>query len=252
MKYKFIQIFGFLSLFFSCDNSKQLTKIETRNVSVTADLAPNEAVESYIEPYKTHVESAMNTVLSYAPKTHSKNDGRYNTALGNMMADAVMELSNPVFKSRTGENIDMVLLNHGGIRSILPKGDVTHKTAFSIMPFENSVVVTALKGSVVLELVSYLKDFGKAHPISGLKLVLNADHSFQSILMNGQKIEPYKTYYVATNDYLYNGGDRMDFFKKSDTLYDLNYKIRNVLIDYFTKYDTLNPTSDQRYIKLKK
>ena len=120
-----------------------------------------------MEPYKTHVESAMNTVISYAPKTHSKKNGQYNTALGNMMADAVMELSNPVFKSRTGKNLDMVLLNHGGIRSILSKGDVTNKTAFGIMPFENSVVVTALKGSVVLELASYLKDFGKAHPISG-------------------------------------------------------------------------------------
>ena len=43
----------------------------------------------------------------------------------------------------------------------------------------------------------------------------------------------------------------MDFFKKSDTLYDLNYKIRNVLLDYFSKNDTLNPTIDQRFIKLK-
>jgi len=251
MKYKFIQIIGFLSLFLSCDNSKQLTKIETQNISVNAELASNAAVDAYMEPYKTHVESAMNTVISYAPKTHSKKNGQYNTALGNMMADAVMELSNPVFKSRTGENFDMVLLNHGGIRSILSKGDVTNKTAFGIMPFENSVVVTALKGSVVLELASYLKDFGKAHPISGLEIVLNADLTFQSILINGQEIEPSKTYYVATNDYLYKGGDRMDFFKKSDTLYDLNYKIRNVLIDYFTKYDTINPTKDQRFIKLK-
>ena len=66
-----------------------------------------------------------------------------------------------------------------------------------------------------------------------------------------QRIELEKTYYVATNDYLFKGGDRMDFFKKSDTLYDLNYKIRNVLLDYFSKNDTLNPTIDQRFIKLK-
>ena len=86
MKYKFIQIIGFLSLFLSCDNSKQLTKIETQNISVNAELASNAAVDAYMEPYKTHVESAMNTVISYAPKTHSKKNGQYNTALGNMMA----------------------------------------------------------------------------------------------------------------------------------------------------------------------
>ena len=119
------------------------------------------------------------------------------------------------------------------------------------MPFENSVVVTALKGSVILEMTTYLKAFKKAHPISGLELVLNADNSLRKILVGGKAVDSKKTYYVATNDYLFKGGDRMDFFKKSDTLYDLNYKIRNVLLDYFSKNDTLNPTIDQRFIKLK-
>ena len=41
----------------------------------------------------------------------------------------------------------------------------------------------------------------------------------------------------------------MDFFKKSDTLYVLDYKIRNALIDYFTETDTINPVIDDRFIK---
>ena len=192
----------------------------------------------------------MNEVLSFSVDTYSKNNGDYNTAVGNMMADAVFELTSPLFRNRTGKNIDMVLLNHGGIRANLPKGNITTKTAYSLMPFENSVVVTALKGSVILEMTNYLRSFKKAHPISGLELVLNADNSYRKILVGGKSVESEKTYYVATNDYLYKGGDRMDFFKKSDTLYDLNYKIRNVLLDYFSKNDTLSPTIDQRFIKL--
>jgi hypothetical protein len=31
----------------------------------------------------------------------------------------------------------------------------------------------------------------------------------------------------------------------------LSYKIRNILIDYFTKKDTLNPVIDDRFIQLK-
>jgi 2',3'-cyclic-nucleotide 2'-phosphodiesterase (5'-nucleotidase family) len=34
--------------------------------------------------------------------------------------------------------MDIVLLNHGGIRSIIPKGEVTTRTAFEIMPFETA------------------------------------------------------------------------------------------------------------------
>jgi len=241
---------GFLSLVLSCDNSKKLVTTGVQNISINKEIEAVKEIEDIIAPYKVNLDKTMNKVLSFSVDTYSKNNGDYNTAVGNMMADAVFELTSPLFRNRTGKNIDMVLLNHGGIRANLPKGNITTKTAYSLMPFENSVVVTALKGSVILEMTNYLRSFKKAHPISGLELVLNADNSYRKILVGGKSVESEKTYYVATNDYLYKGGDRMDFFKKSDTLYDLNYKIRNVLLDYFSKNDTLSPTIDQRFIKL--
>ena len=241
---------GFLSLVLSCDNSKKLVTTGVQNISINKEIEAVKEIEDIIAPYKVNLDKTMNEVLSFSVNTYSKNNGDYNTAVGNMLADAVFELTSPLFRNRTGKNIDMVLLNHGGIRANLPKGNITTKTAYSLMPFENSVVVTALKGSVILEMTNYLRSFKKAHPISGLELVLNADNSYRKILVGGKSVESEKTYYVATNDYLYKGGDRMDFFKKSDTLYDLNYKIRNVLLDYFSKNDTLSPTIDQRFIKL--
>jgi 2',3'-cyclic-nucleotide 2'-phosphodiesterase (5'-nucleotidase family) len=249
---KIVLMIGFLSLVLSCDNSKKLVTTGVQNISINKEIEAVKEIEDIIAPYKVNLDKTMNEVLSFSVDTYSKNNGDYNTAVGNMMADAVFELTSPLFRNRTGKNIDMVLLNHGGIRANLPKGNITTKTAYSLMPFENSVVVTALKGSVILEMTNYLKSFKKAHPISGLELVLNADNSYRKILVGGKSVDSEKTYYVATNDYLYKGGDRMDFFKKSDTLYDLNYKIRNVLLDYFTKNDTLSPTIDQRFIKLNK
>ena len=250
MMNKIVLMIGFLSLVLSCDNSKKLVTTGVQNISINKEIEAVKEIEDIIAPYKVNLDKTMNEVLSFSVNTYSKNNGDYNTAVGNMMADAVFELTSPLFRNRTGKNIDMVLLNHGGIRADLPKGNITTKTAYSLMPFENSVVVTALKGSVILEMTNYLKSFKKAHPISGLELVLNADNSYRKILVGGKSVESEKTYYVATNDYLYKGGDRMDFFKKSDTLYDLNYKIRNVLLDYFSKNDTLSPTIDQRFIKL--
>ena len=86
--------------------------------------------------YKSNIDS----VISYAPETYSKKDGNLNTAIGNLMADAVFSEANPVFNKRTGQNIDFVILNHGGIRSMIPKGNITTRTAYNVMPFENSVV----------------------------------------------------------------------------------------------------------------
>jgi len=235
----------------ACRNESHLYKIEGKQIPVTDSLETNAEIEAFIKPYREHVNNDLDSVLAYAVDTYSKSDGEFNTAIGNLMADAVYEQCNPIFKSRTGHDIDIVLLNHGGIRSIISKGNVTTKTAYEVMPFENSAVVVALKGKQVQELVDYLAKAKRANPISGLKLVLDKDFNVKSVSIKGKPFTINKTYFVATSDYLYDGGDNMDFFKTNDGVYTLDYKIRNVLIDYFKKKDTLNPTIDDRFIQLK-
>jgi hypothetical protein len=53
-------------------------------------------------------------------------------------------------------------------------------------------------------------------------------------------------YYVVTSDYLANGGDNMNFFKKGVTNYPIEYKLRNILIDYFKEVDTIPLVKDKR------
>lgn len=249
MNYKhFIYVLTIL-IFFSCKEDYQLTKIEGKRLEINESLKSNTEIEEFIKPYRKHVNKNLDSVLSYSVDTYTKKDGEFNTAIGNMMADAVMLQSNPIFKSRTGKDIDIVLLNHGGIRSILSKGNVTTRTAYQIMPFENSVVVAELKGTDVKAIVSYLQIAKRAHPIAGLQLELDKDYEVLSATVKGEAIDDNKTYYVATNDYLFNGGDSMTFFENSTNLDILDYKIRNVLIDYFTKMDTLRPTIDNRFTK---
>lgn len=240
--------------FFSCkQDNNHLSKIVGHNrIGITDSLKTNAQVEDFIKPFRENVNSNLDSIIAYAKNTYTKNDGELNTAIGNFMADAVYELSNPIFKKRTGKSIDLVLLNHGGIRSIVSQGGITSRTAYQIMPFENSVVVTPLKGQQIKDMINYLAKAKRAHPFSKLKLTLNNDYSINEATINAKKIDYDRTYYVATNDYLYNGGSNMGFLKSQDTVYDLNYKIRNLLIDYFKKIDTLQPIADDRFIRLTK
>ena len=59
---------------------------------------------------------------------------------------------------------------------------------------------------------------------------------------------PEKTYYIATMDYLLNGGDNMTFFATNEGAYDLNYKMRDLYIDYFREVDTLPVITTQHII----
>ena len=233
----------------ACKENYSTTKIEGKRLSISDSLETSVVIEDFIKPYRERVNRDLDSTLAYSKETYSKNDGELNTAIGNFMADAVKELSNPILKKRTGESIDLALLNHGGIRSIISKGNVTSRTAYEVMPFDNEVVVTPMKADQIRQMLDYLSSSKRAHPISGLELKLNEDYSIANFKINGVEFDENRTYFLATSDYLYNGGDRMQFLKSKDSAYFLDYKIRNLLIDYFKKVDTLQPVIDNRFIR---
>ena len=162
------------------------------------------------------------------------------------MADVTMQRGNMVFNAREKKNIDICLLNNGGIRAILPKGNVTTRTAYEIMPFENSLVVIALKGEQIFEIADYFIAEKKPHPLAGMSFTIGQNNLAKNILIQGKPVEKDKIYYVGTNDYLANGGDNMNFFKKGIQKFDLDYKLRNILIDYFKEVDTIAVINDTR------
>ena len=229
----------------------QLNRIEGKQISVSDSLKSDSKIDSFIQPYRIHVNKELDSVISYAKDTYSKSDGELNTAIGNLFADVIYEQTNPIFKSRTGHDIDMVLVNHGGIRAIISKGNITIRTAYEIMPFENSIVVVAMKGSSVNQLIDYLLMAKRPHPISKLNITVDSDFNLINASINKKPIDPERVYYVATNDYLYNGGDSMTFFQNNEDVHIMNYKIRNAFLDYFIKTDTIDPKIDNRFIKLK-
>ena len=228
-----------------------LSKIEGKQIGIKDSLEVDQDFDAIIAPYRDRLEADMHAVLSYAPETYNKSDGHLNTAIGNLMADVVQKEGDNVFNKRTNKHIDAVLLNYGGIRSIISKGDITTETAFQVMPFENSIVVIALKGQQIDSMMQYLSHAKRAHPVQGITLTLDKDFNISEALINGKPIISDKTYYVATNDYLYDGGDGMRFFKPNDSVYHLDYKIRNAMIDYFKKVDTINPKIDNRFTQTK-
>ncbi len=245
--------FLFFLIFASCKFSSDYvpTRIEGKQLTVDASIPANDSIEQFIQPYKENIDREMNQQLSYSAYDLTKRDGELNTAIGNMMADAVMEMSNPVFNKRTGNNIDIVLLNHGGIRSSISRGPVTMRTAYQVMPFENAVVIAKLKGEHVRQMVHYLIDAGTAHPVAGIELEIGENNSIKKVLIQGEPLQDQKEYYVATNDYLLKGGDNMVFFSNASEVFELDYKIRNLLIDYFKTQDTIAPVRDRRFIKTK-
>lgn len=244
---------SYLLLFFiafnSCKKSeKQLVKITAKNIAIDSTIKASEEITNIINPYKEKLTSEMQEVLCYSPKAMIKSDGNMQSSLGNLMADLCFEMANPIFKEKTKASIDFVLLNYGGIRANMPKGNIKKENAFKLMPFENELVVVNLTGEKIVELVTFFIKNKKAHPLSkNIELIIYADNKHK-LNINKKPFDKNKTYNVLTNDYLQNGGDKMNFFKNPKKLTIIDYKMRDAIIDYFKKTDTLKATIDNRVI----
>lgn len=244
----FVLLLTFIALI-SCTGKKYaVTKIEGKEIGITDKNSQDAAIENFIKPYRDKIDADLNKVLANAPETLDKT-GEWQTPMGNFLADITFAKSNSVFQLREKKSLDICLLNHGGIRSIIPKGDVTQRTAYEVMPFENSAIVIGLKSEQILEMINYIIAEKKPHPLKGLTFTIGKDNQPKNILVNAKPLDSNKIYYVVTSDYLSNGGDNMLFFKKGVEQYNIEYKLRNIIIDYFKENKTIVANKDVRITK---
>lgn len=238
--YYFVILLTLLTAF-SCATKKYTNyKNESTLYRLNDSLTEKQAVENFIAPYRKNIDNDLDKKLTYNPITQDKSKGIWETNIGNLLAEATLQLSNSIFFTRENKKIDFCMLNHGGIRSIIPTGNISSRNAYEVMPFENSVIIIGLTGLEINELAKYILEEKKPHPLAGISIYTNNDNTeVIKVLINGIEIKDNQIYYVATSDYLANGGDNMIFFKNSSIKYSLDYKLRNLIIDYFKSVEEL-------------
>ncbi len=189
----------------------------------------------------------MQQVLSYTSKDLLKNDGIMQSSLGNLMADICFSSADSIYKEKTSKPIDFAMFNYGELRAIIPKGNITNERIFKLMPFKNELVVVNITGKKIKDLINYFIKQNQAHPLSkNIQLTIN--ESNYSLKINGKPFNKDKNYTVLTSDFLQSGGDNMVFFKNPERLIKLDYKVRDIIINYLKKTDTLQTTIDNRVI----
>ncbi len=217
----FIYILMLLTL--SCSKHFQPQKNEATHYSLK-ESNENIIIQKALSSYKFKVDSATNSVIASTIDFVTK-DGA-NCALGNFCCDALYFSAKFFYKN---DSIDLVILNRGGLRINLPKGNIKIGTIFELMPFENELVLVTIKGEKLLEVLPLLAD--KPHPFYGMKVEINTKKEIFASIKNVQ-IEKDKNYNIITSDYLAYGGDNFVFLKNPVEIKKSNLKIRDVFISY--------------------
>ena len=229
-KFQYIFYFILLSALYSCTSTTSIKSITYNATQIDSVNVPVFDTSTYniITPYKIQIDSEMNIVIGYSTQIMEKD--KPEGLLCNFVADLSLEECRKYYNPDDNKNIDMCLLNYGGLRAPLPKGKITVRNIFELMPFENEFFVATLKGEDCHEMFNYIAE-AKGEPISGFTLEIK-DSTAYNISINNQPFCVDSTYKILTSDYLINGGDRMFFFSKAIDIDTINLKIRDVIMNY--------------------
>lgn len=251
------KLFAFLALFLlivSCKSKGYFTQaMEGEQMPITKDTEEDEDVKDYLSPFRYHLNKYLDKVLSHNNATMVKDiktleDGEMNMPIGNFFADALYEQADGYFFKKKKRHVDFSLFNWGGIRSELAEGSITTRMVYQLMPFENQLVVAEVTGAQLYDMAKYLFDSKLPHPISNqVQLIMTPRGEVVNFLINKKPVLRKKRYFICTFDYLYQGGDKMNFFKNSLGVTNIDYNAREALIDYLRKTDHIDFKSDGRF-----
>ena len=114
----------------------------------------------------------------------------------------------------------------------MPEGEITFGTVYEIAPFENALCVLTMDGATLKELFGQIASV-HGEGISGAALKIDGEGNLLEAKVNGQQIDAKKTYTVATIDYLAEGNDKMEAFRRaSSKIFPKDALLRNLLLDY--------------------
>ncbi|MCR5290889.1 MAG: 5'-nucleotidase C-terminal domain-containing protein [Treponema sp.] len=236
--------------------NKKIVSFDWAPVEITDKAFPPDAeVATLIKPYLEKAEASLKEVVmvTSAEFPFGKKQTRYREmATGDILCDAAVDYSKEM-----GVDVDFALFNGGGIRTGLPKGDVTREQMITMLPFENYVYILTLKGSDVKELFSFVGTINQG--AGGFAQVSKEVHytitydaegkngKMSDLTINGKPVDDNKIYRIATNDYMAKGGDGYTVMLKALDSYNLRLIMNEVFIQYAAKLpQPVSPTTDGR------
>lgn len=208
----------------------------SKNLPLDSSIEGQNSIEQFIVPYRDSLSQQMNEIIGHADTSFevvvpSSNLMNWATDALLIQETQTVRLSEPV----------ICILNTGGLRASLNKGQITVGDLYKLMPFDNSVAWIRLPVSRIEAIESFMKNQAKGVPIS------NATYNKGKLSINGLN-ESHTHFWVITSDYLAQGGDKMTFFLNPDS-FELKAKnLRDVFIDEVKRQGTLVSNTENRFI----
>jgi 5'-nucleotidase len=218
------------------------------DAAFTAAMHPYDALTAELSEPVGHTSVPLDAI-EQANRTHETN-------LGSFIADAY----------RQAASAQVALINGGAIRSdsVLRPGPLTRRDVLAIHPFPDSVVSIEVTGAVLRQALEHgvsrsaeEEGPGRFPQISGIHYAFDicrpAGDRVVRVSVNGEPLDPKRTYTLATNSFISGGGDGYTMFKgaKYRVAPKQGRTTQEVLRAAFASAPSIVPATDSRIERLR-
>jgi 5'-nucleotidase/UDP-sugar diphosphatase len=223
----------------------------------TAGVAPDVEIKAVVDRYDDQLDEELavpvgTTSVRLDSRRESVRAGESN--FGNLIADAM----------RAGVGGDVALMNGGGIRgdrTYDPGTVLTREDVLTELPFGNVTVLIELSGADLLAAlengVSQVEDMAGRFPqVSGMTFAYDPSKAAGSrivqVEVGGKPLDLGRTYKVATNEYVYGGGDGYQALSRGKALIDASggTLVAGMVMDYIEEQGEIAPEAEDRITRV--
>ncbi len=197
-----------------------------------------QAYQAYLEPIKEDLDRTMNTVIGVAEE--SMRGGRPESLLSNWTSDVILAAANAV----SDDEVHMSVMNMGGLRCEIPKGDIHLRKVFELMPFDNELVILTLTGQDIMDLCDCFASVG-GEGVGGVRFEIRDGKAYH-IEIAKKRIDPKGTYRLATSNYLAEGNDNMMPLTRRSEVLKTGILLRDVFHEAIVAQKTVGARLDKR------
>jgi 2',3'-cyclic-nucleotide 2'-phosphodiesterase (5'-nucleotidase family) len=171
----------------------------------TYDAKIDPKLAKYVEKKRHKMEKQMQVVISHTDA--ELESFAPESPLSNFLTDLLLNESSKYIKDTTFDNLDLSMLNFGGIRTSMPAVNVTVGDIYRISPFDNYLTFVALKGNELKKALDRFTDQFNA-PYAGATIVYKNNKPVE-ITVQGKPIDDNRLYTLVTVDFISEGGDHL-------------------------------------------
>lgn len=232
------------------DNTADSRSFDYRLIPVTDRFSPevfDREIVDFLAPYRARVDSVNARVVARSARFLDNTDRA--GGLANLTADIAygyalhkadsLRLSYPDFPRP-----DFALMNVGGIRMVMPEGNITEGQILNTYPFSNHMAIASVSGADLAEALAVAASKGGESVSSQVLVAVDSLGAVREVLINGEPLRPDATYTYATIDYVLGGNDDLTSLANSRLLWRDDVEVAAPMLGYIENLGRLGITVD--------